>query len=56
VREVIIKIGTRVCSKELNGCDRVIKKGEKAWMQVRTTLGRRSRRYLCSECYDRITY
>lgn len=56
MKEATIKIGTRVCSKELGGCDRTIKSGEKAWMQIRTTLGRRSRRYLCQECYDRKTY
>ena len=54
MKEVTIKVSTRVCSKELNGCGRTIKTGEKAMLQIRTKLGRRSRRYLCMECYDRI--
>ena len=54
MKEVTIKTGSRVCCKELGGCDRAIKKGEKAWMQIRTKLGRRSRRYLCEECYERV--
>jgi len=54
MKEVTIKISTRVCSKDMNGCGRTIKKGEKAMMQMRTRLGRRSRRYLCLQCYDKI--
>jgi len=54
MKEVIIKVSTRVCSKELGGCGRIIKPPEKAMLQIRTTLGRRSRRYLCMECYNKI--
>lgn len=53
MKEVTIKASTRVCSKGLNGCGRTIKTGEKAMLQVRTRLGRGSRRYLCMECYDK---
>ena len=54
MKEVIIKVSTRVCSEDLNGCGRTIKAGEKAMLQIRTKLGRRSRRYLCMECYNKI--
>lgn len=53
MKEVTIKKSTRICSKELNGCDRTIKTGEKAMLQIRTKLGRRSRRYLCMDCYNK---
>ncbi len=53
MKEVIIRKSTRVCSVELNGCGRTIKTGEKAMMQIRTRVGRRSRRYLCMGCYNK---
>ena len=55
MKEVTIKISTRICAKELGGCGRVIRPGEKAWQQRRTS-GKikyrgRTVRYLCKACY-----
>jgi hypothetical protein len=55
MKEVTIKISTRVCCRELGGCGRTIIPGEKAWQQRRTGTKIKKRgktvRYLCKQCY-----
>ena len=56
MKEVEIKRGTRLCSKGLGGCGRTIKQGETAWLQKRSKKKYRRRRYLCKECYEKVTF
>ena len=56
MKRVKVKRGTRVCSKELGGCDRSIKQGEMAYMQMRSGVKGRRRRFLCDSCYRRKAY
>jgi len=56
MKEVEIKKGTRVCSKELGGCGRTIWSGEIAWVQERSKKKWRRRRFLCKECYEKKAY
>ena len=56
-KKVKIEKGTRVCSAGLGGCERTIKQGEEAWLQMRSKKKRGAkRRYLCEQCYDKKAY
>ena len=55
MKKVIVKKGTRVCSKELGGCGRTIWEGEVCYKQIRVRMKRKTR-YICEECWRRISY
>jgi len=57
VKPITIKRGTRACDKkDLGGCGRVIKQGEIAYLQMRSGVKGRRRRFLCKQCYNKKAY